>query len=135
MFRILLLAIALCFVASCAPRGETKSLDEILKLSKYRFEEALRKSALEPETEELLKNAENHLVALEERSTESQDRGSYLSSARAMDATLRELLPRVGYTTRPAFSEIVSQYSSLGFAEKDRPRLTSVDTDVVPDVV
>lgn len=128
----LLLLFSALFAFGCAPRGETKTLDEVLRLAKFRYDDAVERSSLSGEVEEALSEIEGHLSTLEERAGESEDRVAYLSTARAIDAGLQKLVRNTGYTTRPAFGEIIRQYQSLAYADKDRERLTSVSNDAEP---
>lgn len=131
-FLLVFTVVSMTFLSACAPRGETKSLDEVLQIAKYRYEDAATKNKLDSKTQAVLEDIKSHLSTLEEKVDETKDRVAFLSTARAMDSSLRELILHVGYTTRPAFSEIISQYDNLAFADGDRERVTQVSQDADP---
>ena len=89
---------------SCAPRGEHKTVDEILKISKNRFSLVADKSNID----ELRKT-----VSLLEKLT-SDSRGSNLkTNTQEVAKLLNELNKKSAFTVRPAMREIILQYLAI----------------------
>ena len=97
LLSILTLAILL---TSCAPRGEYKTVDSLLAISKERYAkvasiETPAKAELAPLTEKLERVLKDQQLAAE------------------IAATLRKLTNKAGYPSRPAMSELVLQYENI----------------------
>jgi len=100
------------FTSGCAPRGESKSLDEILVLARDRFSSIQKRvptGALSAEAskslEQVTKAIEGTIVA---NSTTEQ-----AAQAKAIGVAFSELLPKAGYTSRAALAEVQKQYVQL----------------------
>ncbi len=109
-FRIVLTGILLVFFASsCAPRGETKSLQEILKESRGRYEKSLASADTSEETRKSLQS----LVHEMEKSFAAGEPGERRKAAKKISEALDGLLLQAGYTTRPAMTQVIDQYRKL----------------------
>lgn len=107
MLRILF-ALILIAAIGCAPRGETKSLDEILQIATRRYEKALA-ADVDPTTKERLAELASHLERVRE--------GKKVSTASTFVADeLHKLTDSSGYTSRPAMGELANQYRSIAKA-------------------
>jgi hypothetical protein len=94
---------ALAFSA-CAPRGESKSLTEVLEAAKERY--ALVKDvSTSPEVTDSLKAVLTELDAVE------NSKGVLATSnANKLALTLNGLIEHAGFTSRPAMTELMNQY-------------------------
>ncbi len=111
MKRIIVTAIALCGLIGCAPRGETKTLEQILELAKSRFSSALTVndggsaqavgSGTVKSLEQALLSAENGEPGLGKTLAEIGNNLAVLTSSS-------------GFTSRPAMNELSLQYRHLG---------------------
>lgn len=95
------------FAIGCGPRGETKSLDEILRLSKERYSHV--RSEVSPNVS---KTVEALVLSMDGMVNPGQS-GNIGSNFDQASKHLLDLIPRSGYTTRPSMSELMKQYSSL----------------------
>lgn len=103
-------SIALCLLSACAPRGETKTLDDIYQSSKARFS-AVQGAAVPAEIGQPLKQVSGRLEEL------SAQKGSQASqTAGEVAELLAPLITKAGFTARPALGEVVSQYRMMANA-------------------
>lgn len=106
MYRSLLTLVAcvlLIALSSCAPRGESKSLSEVFEAAKTRYTTA--RSGAQGIAE---------LQSLESTLSSWVSKPSY-DGARKISDTLRTLIVKTGYTSRPAMGELIEQYQTIGF--------------------
>jgi NAD(P)-dependent dehydrogenase (short-subunit alcohol dehydrogenase family) len=108
--------ISLILIATgCAPRGETKSLDEILQIAKSRYETAIVKSKapelVRGELVKLIKNFEAFV-------NDSNDQSSVRQAASAISGILDMMVSNAGYTTRPAMTEISRTYRGVAYPDQ-----------------
>lgn len=101
-----LIFILAALVSGCAPRGETKSLDEVLQLAKDRYAEVAAKApegavrgSLDALTQEL-----DRLVA---------SKGAAATQARQISMLLSGLTDKAGFTARPGLTELSQQYRRI----------------------
>lgn len=99
----LLLSLAL---VSCGPRGESKSLDEVLQIARERYTQVADKASASP-ANELLTALNKDLESLLES---SQDRSA--TFGRVGDG-LYKVFPKAGAPSRPAIVELAKQYKML----------------------
>lgn len=105
--RYLLFFLLALTVSSCAPRGETKNLDQILDNARVRYQEAFD-AGMQGEGDLQTKLAS--LSSALEKLLASTD----TALAGEVEDSLRGLILHAGFTTRPAMNELSSQYGLLG---------------------
>lgn len=99
MKKIILLLITLLF--ACAPRGEYKSVDELLQKSKTRYVNSINADSLKE-----LTVASKELEAFTANT-------QHTASAKKLADILTNLNQKAGYTTRPALNELILQYQKI----------------------
>ncbi len=106
----------LLFLAACQPRGETKSLDEVVSLARQRYGQSYEKasSQLDPAVSQSIARVQKSLEMIIAFGA-TAPLGEY---AREVEGGLQELQYKVGYTTRPSLAELIKQYRFMG-AEKE----------------
>lgn len=115
--QLALLFAALFAFQGCAPRGETKTLNQVLAGAQQRYE-AAPKSRLDADTSMKLNSLTrtmNELVA-EERVVDVSDKLADVADL------LNELSLRASYTSRPALAELGTQFRVMG-TESGNPTL------------
>lgn len=103
----LMVALVVAFsLNACAPRGETRTLDEILASSKARYSQS--SSAVSQDVGATLSNISRQLEALVagDAMHAGQDLGNIAEA-------LSGLAAKAGYTVRPAMGELTAQYRNL----------------------
>lgn len=110
-------------LTSCGPRGESKSVGEVLSIAQQEFNEQLEHAGAAKE--QIATVQRNLEVLINERS----DRSGLSSAATEISQQLSELTRHAGYTSRPALTELVNQFRELsvdaaaGNAQANRLRL------------
>ena len=113
-----LLCVLGVLIIGCAPRGETKNLDEILANAKGRYTALQREGKIEKPLQEKMANLGDALDALVSQAETGSVRVA--ESATGVAVELAELTPKAGYTARPAFGELTKQYRHLGKSDDGR---------------
>lgn len=111
MLRVLKSLLILgCVVAisACAPRGESKSLSQVLESAKTRYAQA--SSSVK----------DDDLSALDQSLTALIQNPS-AAGAKSISDSLRKLIVKTGYTSRPALGELIEQYQLIGFGASEMP--------------
>ncbi len=109
VFRSLLLMVAVALLCSCSPRGESKSLSEVYEAARARYAAVNSVAAGVSE----LAGLEQGLLALVDNPK--------ADTARSISDTLRTLIARAGYTSRPALGELIEQYQNIAFESSEMP--------------
>ena len=120
MIKKLLLVLTIISVSACAPRGESKTLEEVLQLSQDRYSEASEEAG-SVKVAGVLKQTSRHLESLLGGDPTGQSKLMYETAN-----LLSDLTQNAGYTSRPAMTELVNQYRELGHigrAERDQVAL------------
>lgn len=102
---LLSLSLAVC---SCAPRGETQTLSDILSQQRDRYRSAELKAKDVP-VKAQLDQISQKLASIET----VQDPNAIKPATGELRAAIAELLPHAGYTVRPGMTEIMNQYGAL----------------------
>ena len=102
------LALAVLVLNGCAPRGETRTLDEVLSTEKGRYQAARVGTFPEGVGQAVGEVAKNIELALQGR--DSKEIGKSLQQ---VAVNLEGLVDRAGYTSRAAMNEISEQYRAL----------------------
>jgi hypothetical protein len=114
-FISLLFNISIIFLLTflgCEPRGENKSLDQVLENAISRYENIVKKAESKGLTPPVLERLTNLNTTL--RSINLSDKNTYKKVVlQDIIDNLISLTPEAGYTTRPALGEIVEQYSEM----------------------
>ena len=118
-FVVLMAAlVAAWFITGCQPRGETKTVREIVELSQERYAAVGSElTSLSPDVSSALGKVTSHLESLlgavskQEGAVDIRELG-----ARPVEVAtlLEQLLTRAGYTARPALDQLSQQYRMLG---------------------
>jgi hypothetical protein len=95
-------------ILGCQPRGETKSLPEIVQTAQARYRSALDGSSFPEKVDERLSALADDLQGLLDG--QRRDKKQKISS---VIANLRKLTAAAGYTSRPAFGELTNQFVGL----------------------
>ncbi len=95
-------------------RGESKSVEEILRSASQRFSTSRTGQVLANGVSEKLDGVAERLsrLANSTSATSVKDLGQEIAQY------LRELTPAAGYTTRPALNEIIDQYIAIAESQK-----------------
>jgi len=96
-----LLLLSTLVLAACAPRGETRTLEEIYDSSKARFEQSVSNASSTQLNQELNQLAEK-VIGFQKDET--------IEIARDISEQLLALTSQAGFTSRPALTEIQKQY-------------------------
>lgn len=108
VIRFSLLCLILGSLLACAPRGETRSLDQVLEAARERYG-AVSNVPVDPHVGQSLKAITQHLADLEKPLALPQ-----FSQKSAMVADLLDSLDRkAGYTSRASLADIANQYRGL----------------------
>ena len=99
----------LVLLCSCQPRGETKSVDQVLEYEKARFSTASSVSLAPDIKASLGKTQELLEELLSEWNTPALSK-----DAVGVAELLGTLVGHAGVTARPAFDEIIREYRALG---------------------
>lgn len=99
-----LVLIALSLVA-CSPRGETKSLDEILQLARERYS-AVADVTVDPQVGQTLRVVSQNLSDLEKPLGLPQ----FAEKSQTVAELLAGLDRKAGYTSRVSFADIADQF-------------------------
>lgn len=108
-----MLALCFCMITACAPRGESRSVKEVLEIQSSRFADASRSADVSPAVKDLLGKVEAQLIQISGESS-AQNSAAIASQTASL---LSDLTARAGYTSRPALSEIASQFRVLANAD------------------
>lgn len=107
--RLFVLLSLSALLQSCAPRGENRSVDEVLRIQRERYLSLAAATKVKGEAQAGLGTLQTQLGEL------------VLSAASAVPtksqeiaATLTGLSPHAGFTVRPALTELIDQYRVLG---------------------
>jgi len=103
---VLLMAVAL---TGCPPRGETRTLAEVLANSKARFS-AVKVDGL-PDG---VAQAVGSITAALETMIGSSDPVAIASTSAGIAETLAGLTLKAGFTSRPAMGELAAQFRTIG---------------------
>ena len=104
---ILLAGMGVFSFTGCAPRGETRSLDEILSGAKSKYD------SVEKELSPAVLTQVNSLTSNLERALEKGSGGELPAILREAGGSLQELTLKAGYTSRAALSEFSAQFQEL----------------------
>ncbi len=102
-------SLVLCtgMLCSCGPRGESKTVAEVLAISQAAFNEQIGNAG--PAKEKIVTVQRNLEVLLNDQS----DRSGLSNAASEISTQLAELTRHAGYTSRPAFGELATQFREL----------------------
>jgi len=96
-------------LTGCMPRGETKTLSEVLSIAQTRYTE-VSKDGLPGDVSTALTSVADSLAAL----TSSDDLSAAPQKAAELGETIAGLVTKAGFTSRAALNEISMQYRMLG---------------------
>ena len=107
--RYILVFILLFSINACSPRGESKTLAEIVAIAKKKFTEVFSSTTVEPSKKDMLVSLQkslDQLLALDESEKLSEH-------ASSIEKELLKLVSSAGYTSRPSMNELAKQYQGL----------------------
>lgn len=107
-FRCLIVLLA-ASVIGCAPRGESKSVSELLAESKARYAQ-VNKDGLDAAASKALADLTAKLEVMEKAS----DAAGLKASAKSAAQALAVLNDKAGYTQRPAIGELTAEFRGFG---------------------
>ncbi len=118
-FLILMISCSLLGLVGCAPRGETKSVEQVLEDAKARYQE------VKP-TGNLAANVSSTLTSLTSNMS-SIERGiaGLSQSAGEIAEGLTALERHAGYTSRASMAELIGQYRSLAATSSEAESSTA----------
>lgn len=103
------MTVVLGALVSCAPRGETKSLEEVFQIAKTRYERSLSAVELSADTDSALSQlGESMQELLQANTTEAVGK-----AASQVEMLLGQLVVKAAYTNRPAIGELLKAYRGL----------------------
>jgi len=104
-------------LSGCGPRGETRTLEELLQDSSQRFAASQQVKLAVGVSGSVARLAEQLQSALNLSKGET---GSELKTVLStIGSSLGDLTPTAGYTSRPALGELSQQYLQLGGPDSD----------------
>lgn len=111
MLNILIISIGL-IITGCGPRGESRSLDEILASAKseYHAQIASVTPEIKPDIDRLTRGLERSLAGVDVASDVRADFSE-------VEGAMMNLIGKAGYTSRPALGELMSQFRSIANGE------------------
>lgn len=104
-----LAALLLISLSACAPRGETSSLTQILEAEKNRYRVASQ-GIPQSDVGTKVTSVSGKLQELETL----KDAAAVASRSSEVAELLSDIVPHAGYTSRPALSELMTQYRMIG---------------------
>lgn len=96
-------------LVGCMPRGETRTLAEVLAAAQARYADA-SKAGVSSEVAAMLEKVNVDLQAL----TSSEDLTGANDEVAAIGEAIAALVSKAGFTSRTALNEIALQYRTLG---------------------
>ena len=96
-------------LSGCAPRGETRSLQQVLETARYQFAKLVREEQSEPLKGTLLGVAKDLEAMVSANGVGAQ----VTQSSNAVATTLNALIQTAGYTSRASMREILMQHRVL----------------------
>ena len=105
----LVLSVVLGILVSCAPRGETKSLEEVFQIAKTRYERSLSAVELTADTDSALSQLGDSMQELLQADTTD----AVAKAASRVEMLLGQLVVKAAYTNRPAIGELLKAYRGL----------------------
>ena len=115
-FKNIFVALTILLVISiigCAPRGETKSLDEIFNIAKSRYESAILNTKVAASTQSKLQDLDKSFKQYLKESSEEQSR----KLAGEITESLDQWIVKSGYTTRPALDQLKKTFAGVTMPE------------------
>ncbi len=100
----------------CLPRGETRTLDEVLATARERFQR-VEQTAVGAEVAQTLKQVAARMDGTLQAAAADAAKEDLRQAGDLMDS----LILRAGYTSRPALGEISAQLRALGAASHVEP--------------
>lgn len=107
--RIAFVAGLVLALAGCMPRGETRTLAEVLSSAQARYTDA-SKAGLPADVTAVLDKVSADLQTI----TSTDDMGGVNGTVAAVGESIAGLVTRAGFTSRAALNEISLQYRMLG---------------------
>jgi hypothetical protein len=101
--------VVLGILVSCAPRGETKSLEEVFQIAKTRYERSLSAVELTADTDTVLSQLGDSMQELLQADTTD----AVAKAASRVEMLLGQLVVKAAYTNRPAIGELLKAYRGL----------------------
>ena len=123
---------SLSLLSGCNPRGETRTLSEVLASAQEDFKAQL--SNVGANADDVKGSIVEIQTNLEMLINEQSDRAALSKAASEIGAELATLTSRAGYTSRPALTELSTQYRQLeadaaeGAAQLNRLKLMASRT-------
>ncbi|MCB0329215.1 MAG: hypothetical protein KDD70_06115 [Bdellovibrionales bacterium] len=114
VFFFLFATVGLFVFVGCAPRGETKTLDEVFQIAKQRYERGITESKASSETRERLLK----IVSSFDEFVNAESEAQVKNASQLISDEMQALIMNAGYTTRPALGEIVKSYRGLAYPEE-----------------
>lgn len=99
----------LVLLSSCAPRGETYSLEEVLNMQEQGFRSSLQSAALAGAISETVNGLQTKLQNITKAAGPE-----VANQSQQISEDLVSLLPHSGFTSRPAMTELANQFRMLG---------------------
>jgi len=117
VLKLVAVVLSIFALASCGPRGESKSVQEVLDTARDRFaKEDI--AALKPEASQnvqaLVREIEGMVKATDRLVTDGN--GAVSEGAARAVTNLEAVIERSGVTVRPAIAELTNQYRMLAIA-------------------
>ncbi|HMO01916.1 MAG TPA: hypothetical protein PKD37_01650 [Oligoflexia bacterium] len=118
--NLICLFIFICSLLTACPRGESQSVEQVLKTQQERFVATLSKRS-----EQLSAESKKYLLELAALNESFQKNKDFLDQKMAQNCSmlLKKLIPLASYTSRPAMTQIASQLSTYSqknhFSSKD----------------
>jgi hypothetical protein len=124
--RLCLTVVLACGLVGCGPRGETKTLAEILQIAKADFAEQFGNGSVLSDTSTQAQVSKIH-SQLEALISDQSDRAALAKAASDIAHELASLTSKAGYTSRPALTELATQFREMtASAEKGEAQLATL---------
>lgn len=106
-------------LVSCAPRGESKSVAQLLADAKAKYS-STSKAGLDAGVDKSLTDLVAKLAVIEK----GDDAAAVKNSAKEVALILNPLVEKAGYTQRPAMNELAQQFMALSESSADHASLS-----------
>ena len=109
--RLAIIFVLVLFVAACQPRGETKSVDEVLSYEQQRFETL----PVDAEDESRLNSLRSSLKDI----LSDWNTPHLIKDINLVSKDLSDISSSISFPMKPALDEIIREYKSLGEMPSD----------------
>lgn len=110
MKTLKIISLVTCFlIAACAPRGETHTLDQVLKDAKTSFSQSFKANINDSAVKEKVTPISDKLESVLSASSQT----AIKTNMQDVGIMLSKVILNAGYPSRPAMGALISQYNNM----------------------